>query len=152
MKRRHTISKAKIEEIAGRLRQNAFFGTACQAAGIEEETGNAWKERGKRERRRIETGKVPKKTEGIYLIFLATVEKAQAEAECDAIKYIGDGLPNWQSKAWVQGRRNVERWGAGNKSQEKGVAGGDDKPKSLVFIMPDGSKKSPRELAEADNG
>jgi hypothetical protein len=141
------ITRELIEAIAIWIQGNMYFSTACHASGIGERTGYVWKARGEKEMRRIEEGRSASPNEALYLEFFLATQKAEALAEYENIRCIQEHRPNWQANAWILTRRNRKRWGnGGNLENEEEKR---ELPQTFLFVMPDGTKITARELANA---
>lgn len=119
------ITAVIIAKITEYLMEDNYFEVACAACGITRQTGYNWLERGEKESQRIDSGEIPYESETLHLEFFYAVEKAQAMAEVEDIRYIRGGFPDWQAKAWIRERKNFERWG---KKESHEVTGKDGKP------------------------
>lgn len=97
------------EQILADLRGGNYRTTACARAGIHRDTLYKWEQRGA-------TGEEP------YASFFDAIQKAEAEAEVEALTRIrtaqpavtgegGRGADLWQKDAWLMERRWPSRWG-----------------------------------------
>ena len=103
-------------ELQDRLLQSIladnYFETACWFCGITPKTGYNWLNKG------------DKTKSGIYHDFFIAFHKAEAIAEVGDIAYIKAGKENWQSRAWIRERRNMDRWGKRERVEHTGMNGG----------------------------
>mgnify|MGYP003149193472 CR=1 FL=1 len=103
-----------IEQLANVLRRGAYVETAVAHCGISKASYYSWARKGADERKHIMDGGKPRKTFGLYLDLLDTVERAMADAELSDLRVITQAASeagSWQAAAWKLERRNPSRWG-----------------------------------------
>jgi len=107
------------DKICSYIRGGSYIETAVLAVGISKQTFFNWMHRANDEVKRI--NKTPRarirKSEEIYIDFLDSIEKAQAESEVKDILRIekAAGSGQWQASAWRLERKNPDRWGRRDK-------------------------------------
>jgi hypothetical protein len=127
------ITSELIKKIVRLIKADNYFDVACRACGITRQTGYNWLERGKVEAQRIESGGTPV-DEPLYVEFFYSVDQAEAQAECEDIRYIRSGYQDWQARAWIRERKCFERWG---KKESHEITGKDGKPIETVTRVVD---------------
>lgn len=102
---------------------------AAAYAGIGESTFYAWLERGRKERARLAASPNarPRAKETPFVEFLASIEKAQADAETRNVALIAKAAQDgtWTAAAWWLERKYPERWGRKERHEVTGKDGGD---------------------------
>jgi hypothetical protein len=105
------FSKALVDKLEAAISAGAYVETACAIVGISKGLFYRWKTRGAKE------GKGP------YRDFYLAIERAEAEAEKNAIETIRKaGRRQWTALAWYLERRYPGRWG--RKDRLSGMLGG----------------------------
>jgi hypothetical protein len=139
-----------IAKIVEKVRAGNYLSTSVQACGISRKTCFNWLKRGNAEDDWIEAGNEPHEGhDAMCYAFMMAAEQAEALAEIEDIRDIRNGVENWQSKAWIRERRSRENWGRFEKHE---VTGKDGEPlQSFVFVMPDGTKCTAKDLANASS-
>jgi hypothetical protein len=107
------------------------FGTpinrAVAAVGIAERTFYHWMTRGLNERERLATvsNAKPNSTEGVYLQFLQSVERARGEAITKKIAVIAKAgnEGDWRAAAWWLERQSPEEFGKTDRVEHTGNNG-----------------------------
>lgn len=99
-------------EIVRLIIEGNFFEVACFAAGTTRQTVEYWQ-------KLCESG-VPHAQ--VYADFFASIKKANAIAEANALRDIKSGADGWQSRAWFLERRFKGRWGR-NAEEKTETAG-----------------------------
>ena len=94
---------------------------AAAYAGIGESTFYAWLERGRKERARLAASPNarPRAKETPFVEFLASIQKAQADAETRNVALIAKAAQEgtWTAAAWWLERKYPERWGRKERQQ-----------------------------------
>lgn len=102
---------------------------AAAYAGIGESTFYAWLERGRKERARLAASPNarPRAKETPFVEFLASIEKAQADAEARNVALIAKAAAEgtWTAAAWWLERKHPDRWGRKERHEVTGKDGGD---------------------------
>lgn len=102
---------------------------AAAYAGIGESTFYAWLERGRKERARLAASPNarPRAKETPFVEFLASIEKAQADAETRNVALIAKAAQEgtWTAAAWWLERKYPERWGRKERHEVTGKDGKD---------------------------
>lgn len=105
------LSPKLCEQIADWLRIGVSILTACQAAGIKDDTWREWMRRGADESRRREQGMRHQPKESPFVTFYAAMHQAVAESEIvdlDRVDKAADTI--WTAAAWKLERRFPERY------------------------------------------
>ena len=104
MGRPSKLTPAVHDIIVQALASGCYRETAATCAGIAVSTFYNWMERGEAD---IEHGK---KTP--YMELVEAINKAEAQAELDALEMIRKAAPkNWNAAAWMLERKNPAKWG-----------------------------------------
>lgn len=124
--RKTLLDDDKMERICTALRAGCYIDEAAGAAGVTGTTYHNWMNRGRTERDRRAAGLPEDEHESIFVDFLESVEKAQAEAAVDHLKNIAahaaDG--SWQASAWILERKFPRKWGRMDRTEHTGPEGG----------------------------
>ena len=108
------INQAVIDEICLSIRRGNYFEPSCIRAGVAKSTAYSWLKRARYEIDRAassKTGKI-KDSEALFVAFLDSVKKAEAEAEARDVAIIRKAaLTQWQAAAWRLERKHNDRWG-----------------------------------------
>lgn len=122
------LNKGLIDAICILLADGNYFKTSCEAMGICKASGFNWLKKGEElankwaeEADKDENTPQP---ESLYFQFYMAVKKAQAQSEVADIAYIKAGKDSWQSRAWLQERKNFDRWGRKDRHEVSGKDGG----------------------------
>ena len=93
--------------IAHLISEGNYVEVACQAVGIGKSTFYSWL-------KHAETDEKPRK---IYVDFMDTIKKAEAQSESKYLGVIRDAANGgtWQASAWWLERRYPEKWGRREK-------------------------------------
>jgi len=109
-----SISQAVIDEICLSIRRGNYFEPSCIRAGVAKSTAYNWLKRARDEIDRAaesENGKI-KESEALFVAFLDSVKKAEAEAEARDVAIIRKAAKvHWQAAAWRLERKHNDRWG-----------------------------------------
>jgi hypothetical protein len=119
------------EDTESKLIEYIKFGTpvnrAVAAVGISERTFYTWMNRGINERERLATvpNAKPNPTEGVYLQFLQSVERARGEAITKKVAVIAKAgnEGDWRAAAWYLERQAPEEFGKIDKVEHTGSNG-----------------------------
>ena len=104
MARPSKLTPGVHEIIVQALASGCYRETAATHAGIAVSTFYNWLERGEAD---IEHGK-----QTPYMELVEAINKAEAEAELDALEMIRKAAPkNWNAAAWMLERKNPAKWG-----------------------------------------
>lgn len=125
------ISPIMNEQVQQELLNLIILGTpirkAVTAVGITEKTFYTWMNRGMAERERLETipNAKPDLTEGVYLQFLQSCERARSEAIAKKVAVIAQSGVNgdWRAAAWWLERQVPDEFGKTDRVEIGGTNG-----------------------------
>lgn len=111
MSRPTKLTRKMATLIVQMLRAGNTVAAAAAVAGIRRGTLYEWLKRGARAREAADSSgaRIPAE-ERVFAAFSADVERALAEAECEAVTRIRSAK-EWQASAWYLERRNPKAWG-----------------------------------------
>jgi transposase len=120
------LNTAKQRQIVKQLEAGNYRETVCRACGIGTSTLYRWLERGAIEE------------SGIYHDFRVAVERAEAEAEIEAVAVLRTAIVegDWRATLAYLERRHVERWGRRQTNEIVGPGGGPLQAEQLLRIDP----------------
>lgn len=121
------FTEERRNKIIEYLTAGNYIDTACAAAGISTTTYYNWMERGKNERDRITaTSSDPLPDEAPYLEFVASIERAHADAEARNVAIIQKAAitGTWQAAAWWLERTRPKKYARMEKAEITGPEGG----------------------------
>ena len=127
--RQTKLTPELVDKICNAIRAGNYAKVACVMAGISEAIYYRWLQEGKKPNAR-----------GIYLDFVESIERAEAEAEVHAVALIKQAANNGSLKAsqWYLERKHSDRWGPKSmvKQEITGANGAN------IFVTVDEAKKA----------
>ena len=119
--RPHGCTPDVIKKIAEAVGAGNAIEVAAVYAGISPATFYNWQARGKAEQqKRARSGYSPNADEAIFLEFLETIQKAEADAEVRNVAIIQQAArKSWQAAAWFSERKHHDRWGRKDRQQQE---------------------------------
>jgi len=99
------LTEEIIKDISKKLKVGNYVKTVATSIGVSERTFYYWIDRGEKANKLYETGQKVPNEEKIYLQFLQSIRKAQAEAEVMIVAQIFSQIP----KDWKAGLELLAR-------------------------------------------
>ena len=106
-----TLNDNKIETICTAVARGNTFSNASVLAGISRNTFYVWEKRGRDIRDGISRSQLSKVDKALYVKFVESLDKAEAECVDMCVTAIVTGEKNWQARAWFLERRYNDDWG-----------------------------------------
>ena len=127
-----------VGKVCNAIRAGNYAKVACAMAGISEAIYYRWLQEGKKDG-----------AKGIYLEFVESIERAEAEAEVHAVALIKQAANNGSLRAsqWYLERKHSDRWGRKDmiKQEITGANGAN------IFVTIDEAKKAVLDFLEGED-
>lgn len=114
-----TLTADLTATFAAKIRKVHFFETAAALCRIHKGKLYRWLNWGEAEWNRLEAGEPLKHNDGtLYVDFYIAVREALAQSEEELADEIRQGVPSWQSRAWLLERRMPDKYAILDRKRE----------------------------------